>query len=103
MSKKQKAQPAAGEVITVRFGGKDIQVTSVQPGVVKKSESIFYIQDSKSGAWLYCSPERLQKVLAKWNGDLSKYQGRASKAADRTEAAAPKDASTPESPAPQTE
>ena len=103
MSKKQKIQAAAGEKITISFGGKDIEVTIVQPGVVQKSESIYYIQDSKSGEWLYCSPDRLNKVLKKWNGDLSKYQGRASKAISRQEQAASKTTEAPKEPVPQTE
>ena len=100
MSKKQKKEMAAGAEITIQFGGKDVKVRVVQQGVVQKSESIFYIQDSKTKAWLYCSPERLEKVLKKWNNDLSHYQGRASKAEDRKAALAAKKAEAPKTEAP---
>jgi len=69
--------------ITIQFNGKDIQVTPIQPGLVQKSESIFYIQDCVTKEWLYCFPLRLEKLRTKLNNDFSQYKGRASKAGDK--------------------
>jgi hypothetical protein len=73
--------PVVAEVdnrITIQFNGKDVKVTPIQPGVVQRTKSIYYVQDSVTKEWLYCFPERLAKLLAKYNGDLSGYTGRAS-------------------------
>lgn len=64
--------------ITIQFNGKDVKVTPIQPGVVQRTKSIYYVQDSVTKEWLYCFPERLAKLLKKYNGDLSGYTGRAS-------------------------
>ena len=75
----------------VTFKGKEIEVSQVQPGVVQKSASIFYVRDCDTKEWLYCSPARLEKLNEKHNGDLSQYRGRASAAQHRetTKAAKP--------------
>jgi len=75
----------AGDKVTIQFGGKDVECTCVQPGVVQKTKSIFYIQDSVSGEWLYCFPARLDRLNAKFNGDLSGFKGRATKAIERVQ------------------
>ncbi len=69
--------------IKITFDGKEVEVTPIQPGVVQKTASIFYIQDCVTKEWLYCFPARLERLLEKYNGDLSQYRGRATKAADR--------------------
>lgn len=69
--------------ITIQFNGKDIEVTPVQPGVVQKTASIYYIQDCVTKEWLYCFPKRLENLLEKHNGDLSQYKGRSTKAKER--------------------
>ncbi len=69
--------------ITIQFDGKDIEVTEYAPGAVQKTASIFYIRDSVSGEYLYCFPQRMAKLLAKNNGDLSNFKGRATKSAER--------------------
>lgn len=74
---------------TIEFRGKTITVTDVQPGVVQKSDSIFYVQDCVTKEWLYCNPQRLNKLNEKHRGDLSAYCGRASKAAQRAAPTAP--------------
>jgi hypothetical protein len=74
------------EKITIQFKGKDIEVTPVQPGVVKKTETIFYVQDSVSKEWLYCSPKRLADLLKKYNNDLAGYVGRNTRAQLKGEA-----------------
>lgn len=74
---------ASNNKITIQFDGKDIEVTPVQPGVVQKTPSIFYIQDCVSKEWLYCFPKRLENLLEKHNGDLSQYKGRSTKAKER--------------------
>ena len=73
----------AGDKITIKFNDKDVECTFVQPGVVQKSKSIFYIQDSVSGIWSYSFPQRLERLNAKFNGDLSHYKDRATKKAER--------------------
>jgi len=80
----------AGDRMTIQFNGKDVEVTFVQAGVVQKTDSIFYVQDSVSGVWGYCFPERLERLRAKYNNDLSGYKNRASKAADKAAAKAAK-------------
>ena len=72
-----------GDKITIQFDGKDVEVTVYAPGVVQKTASIFYIKDSVSGEYLYCFPARLDKLLAKNNGDLSGFKGRETKALAR--------------------
>ncbi len=89
----------------VTFNGKEVEVKEVQKGVVQKTDSIFYVQDSVTKEWLYCSPERLEKLRIKYKNDLSGYMGRNSRAemkaaANKAKAEAPK----PEKPeAPKTE
>jgi ATPase subunit of ABC transporter with duplicated ATPase domains len=78
--------------ITIQFDGKDVQVTPIQPGVVQKTASIFYIQDSVTKEYLYCFPARLERLLEKYNGDLSQYKGRDTKAREREAAKATKKA-----------
>jgi len=90
----------ADNKITIQFNGKDVQVTPVQPGLVQKSESIFYIQDCINKEWLYGFPARIEKLRAKLNNDFSTYKGRESKALERKATkAAKKDEVTPEVPA----
>lgn len=72
------------DMAVIQFKGKDVTVTDHQPGVVKKSDSIFYVQDSATGEWLYCSAKRLDQLNAKHNNDLSQYKGRASRKAEKT-------------------
>jgi hypothetical protein len=72
-----------GDKVTIQFKGKDVECTCVQPGVVQKTPSIFYIQDSVSGDWLYCFPERLENLNRKYEGDLSHYTGRSTRATIR--------------------
>ena len=81
-----------GDKVTIQFNGKDIECTYVQPGVVQKTPSIFYVQDSVSGEWGYCFPERLERLLEKYNGDLSNYKNRASRRVEREAAEAEKKA-----------
>ena len=69
--------------IKIMFDGKEVEVTPIQPGVVQKTASIFYIQDCVTKEWLYMFPARFERLLEKYNGDLSQYRGRATKAADR--------------------
>jgi hypothetical protein len=80
----------AGDKVTIQFNGKDVEATIVQPGVVQKTASIFYIQDSVTGEFLYCFPARLANLNSKYNGDLSQYKGRATRAAERANAKAAK-------------
>jgi len=70
--------------ITVTVNGKEIRVTPVQPGVVQKTESIFYIQDCVTKEWLYCFPERLARLNAK-QVDLANYKGRDTKKAEKVQ------------------
>ena len=81
---------AKGDKVTIKFNDKDVVVTEVQEGVVQKSASIFYIKDSVSGEYLYCFPARLDRLNAKFNGDLSGFKGRETKASERTAAKAVK-------------
>ena len=67
----------------ITFDGKEIEVTQVAPGAVKKTDSIFYIQDSVTGEWNYSFKQRLDKLLAKNNGDLSGYKNRATLAKEK--------------------
>lgn len=76
---------AVGDKVTINFNGKDVEATFVQPGVVQKTESIYYIRDSKSGEWLYCYPIRLATLRVKYNNDLSGYLGRESRSTTREE------------------
>ena len=69
--------------MTIQFDGKDVEVTFVQEGVVQKTASIFYIRDCVTGEYLYCFPQRLERLLEKYNGDLSQYKGRETKAKER--------------------
>ena len=78
--------------ITIQFDGKDVEVTPIQPGVVQKTASIFYIQDCVTKEWLYCFPARLERLLEKYNGDLSGYKGRDTKAGEREASKAAKKA-----------
>jgi hypothetical protein len=73
----------AGNKVTITFKDKEIECTEVQPGVVQKTPSIFYIQDCVSKEWLYCFPERLERLNDKYNGDLSEYKGRETRAQER--------------------
>ena len=70
----------------IQFKGKEIEVSEVVAGVVKKSETVFYIQDAESKEWLYTSKARLDKLTAKL-GSLeavgTKYVGRAAKKASK--------------------
>lgn len=66
--------------------GKLINAATVEPGVVQKTESIFYINDCVSGEWLYCFPERYEKMKSK-GVDFTNYAGRESKAQAREAAA----------------
>lgn len=86
----------SGDRMTIQFKGKDVVVTFVQPGVVQKSSSIFYIQDSVSKEWGYCFPARLENLRKKFNNDLSGYKNRSTKANERAEkkASSPKAVST---------
>lgn len=72
-----------GDKVTIQFKGKDVECTYVQPGVVQKTPSIFYVQDSVTGIWGYCFPARLERLLEKYNGDLSNYKDRATRRAER--------------------
>lgn len=72
-----------GDKLTVLVKGKATSVTYVRPGVVQKSGSIYYIQDATSAEWLYCFPERLEKLVNNPEVDLANYAGRATKAAIR--------------------
>jgi len=72
-----------GDKVTIQFKGTDVECTCVQPGVVQKTQSIFYIQDCVSGEWLYCFPERLENLKRKYDGDLSQYKGRSTRATIR--------------------
>lgn len=72
-----------GDKLQIQFDGKPVDVTYVQPGVVQKTASIFYVQDSVTGVWGYCFPGRLERLLEKYNGDLSNYKNRASRKAER--------------------
>ena len=72
-----------GDKVTIQFDGKDVECTFVQPGVVQKTASIFYVQDSVTGEYGYCFPARLERLLEKYNGDLSGYKNRASRKAER--------------------
>lgn len=69
--------------VNITFKGKTIECDEVQPGVVQKTPSIFYIQDCVTKEWLYCFPERLERLNEKYNGDLSQYKGRGTKAKER--------------------
>ncbi len=77
-----------GEKITIQFNGKDVQVVPVQPGLVQKSDSIYYIRDCVTGEYLYAFPARVEKLREKLNNDFSQYKGRESKAADKKAAKA---------------
>ena len=79
-----------GDKVTIEFDGKSVECTEVQAGVVQKTASIFYIQDCVSKAWLYCFPARLAKLNAKYEGDLSGFKGRTTKALEREAAKAAK-------------
>jgi hypothetical protein len=69
--------------MTIDFNGKQINVEQVLPGVVKKTDTIYYIQDSVSGKWLYCSAARFEKLNASLKGDFSKYVGKDSQRASK--------------------
>ena len=73
---------AAGDKFSITFDGKTINVAFVRPGVVQKTASIFYIRDVTTGQWLYCFPERLERLIKKGT-DLANYKGRETKAAER--------------------
>lgn len=64
------------------FKGREIEVTEVCDGVVKKSDTVFYVRDSATKEWLYCSDKRLAKLTAKF-GTVEKlgseYVGRQGK------------------------
>jgi len=72
-----------GDTVTIQFKGKDVECKCIQPGVVQKTASIFYIQDCVSKEWLYCFPERLANLNAKNDGDLSEFKGRQTRADER--------------------
>jgi hypothetical protein len=76
--------------VNITFKNKTIECDEVQPGVVQKTPSIYYVQDCVTKEWLYCFPERLERLNEKYNGDLSNYKGRATKAKEREEVAAKK-------------
>jgi len=75
--------PEATDKVTIEFNGKPVQVDMLQPGLCKKSDSIFYIQDCVTKEWLYSFAARTEKLRTKLNNDFSQYKGRASKAADK--------------------
>lgn len=71
----------SGKMMIV-FKGRNVNVDEVCPGIVKKSDTVYYIADKISGEWLYCSNTRLGQLVAK-AGSLEKvgleYTGRESK------------------------
>jgi hypothetical protein len=80
---KRKKENTMSDKIKITVEGKEIEVTEIQPGVVQKSESIYYVQDSVSKEWLYCYPTRLDTLRIKYDNDLSAYKGRETRAAER--------------------
>jgi hypothetical protein len=81
------AQNEGKKIVTVTDPkGKQIKAVEVEPGVVQKTASIFYIHDSVSDEWLYCFPERYERMKKK-GVDFTNYMGRSSKAAARETAA----------------
>jgi len=66
----------------VTFKGREIEVEQVCEGLVKKSDTVFYVKDAVTGEWLYCSNKRLDKLVAKFGTQEevgAKYTGRAGK------------------------
>ena len=61
--------------VRIEFNNKPCDCTPVEPGIVQKTDSIYYIQDCVTKKWLYCSPERLLKLRSKPT-DFANYMGR---------------------------
>lgn len=60
----------------IEFKGKQIDVTEVEPGVVRKgTSSTFYLFDNASQEWKYCAQERLNALRAKGT-DFATYSSR---------------------------
>jgi len=71
----------------IQFKGRDIEVTEVVDGVVKKSDTVFYVRDNVTNDWLYCSDKRLAKLVAKFGSEAdvgAKYAGRIGKRQTKT-------------------
>jgi len=81
------AQNEGKKIVTVTDPkGKQIKVMEVEPGVVQKTASIYYIHDCVTDEWLYCFPERYERMKKK-GVDFTNYMGRSSKATARETAA----------------
>lgn len=73
----------------ITFKGREIEVEELSPGLVKKSDTVFYVKDSVTGEWLYCSNKRLDRLVAKYGTQAdvgAKYTGRNGKRQTKTEA-----------------
>jgi len=66
----------------IQFKGREIEVEQLAEGVAKKSDTVFYVKDSVTGEWLYCSNKRLDRLVAKFGTQAdvgAKYTGRVGK------------------------
>jgi hypothetical protein len=72
----------------ITFKGREIEVEQVAEGLVKKSDTVFYVKDNVTGEWLYCSDKRLDKLVAKFGSQTevgAKYTGRTGKRQSKAE------------------
>ena len=76
--------------IMIEFKGKQVEVTPIQPGLVQKSPTIFYIQDCMSKKWGFAFPARVERLRETLNNDFATYRDRATKRADKIIAKAAK-------------
>ena len=60
--------------------GYEIEVELVQPGLAKRSDSVYFMQDCQTKKWKFVRPDVLEKRRIKMNNDFSNYLSRESKA-----------------------
>jgi len=73
----------------ITFKGREVEVTEVQPGLVKKTDTVFYAQCKETQEWFYVSAKRLEKLVAKMGSEEAVGAGYTSRVA---KALAPKPA-----------
>jgi len=77
----------------ITFKGREVEVTEVKPGLVKKTDTVFYAQCKDTKDWFYVSAKRLEKLVAKMGSDEAVgagYTSRVAKAATPKPVKAPK-------------
>ena len=72
--------------MTITFKGREVEVEEVKPGLVKKTDTVFYAQCKETKDWFYVSAKRLAKLVAKMGSEEAVGAGYTSRTAKATAA-----------------